>query len=100
MEDLTRPSTHILRLLRWGRTLARHGALRGIEGDPNTPPQVRRLTRIARFGTFQPRNPDYAPIEGQPDQDPGQPAVERARAHHLRPNRPSGRHTSTMAIST
>ena len=60
MEGLTRPATHILRLLRWGRTLARHGALRGIEGDPNTPPQVRRLARIARFGARQPRVPDYA----------------------------------------
>jgi len=57
---VTRPSTHIWRLLAWGRTLARHGALRGIERDPNTPPQVRRLTRIARFGTFQPAEPDYA----------------------------------------
>jgi len=57
---VTRPATHILRLLRWGRTLARHGALRGIESDPNTPPQVRRLCRIARIGTFQPRTPDYA----------------------------------------
>ncbi len=57
---MTRPSTHILRLLRWGRTLARHGALRGIERDPNTPQQVRRLIRIARFGTIQPREPDYA----------------------------------------
>jgi len=57
---LTRPATHLLRLLRWGRTLAKHGALRGIERDPNTPPPVRRLARIARFGTFQPREPDYA----------------------------------------
>ncbi len=57
---MTRPATHILRLLRWGRTLARHGALRGIERDPNTPPQVRRLVRVARFGTFQPAAPDYA----------------------------------------
>ena len=60
MEDLTRPSVHIWRLLKWGRTLARHGALRGIEGDLNTPPQVRRLVRVARFGTVQPRIPDYA----------------------------------------
>ncbi len=57
---MTRPSTHIFRLLSWGRTLARHGALRGIEGDPNTPPQVRRLMRVARLGTIQPRAPDYA----------------------------------------
>ena len=57
---MARPSTHILRLLKWGRTLARHGALRGIENDPNTPPQVKRLARIARFGTVQPKEPDYA----------------------------------------
>jgi ubiquinone biosynthesis protein len=57
---MTRPTTHILRLLRWGRILAKHGALRGIERDPNTPPQVRRLVRIARLGTFQPATPDYA----------------------------------------
>jgi ubiquinone biosynthesis protein len=57
---VTRPATHILRLLRWGRILARHGALRGIERDHNTPAQVRRLTRIARFGTLQPAQPDYA----------------------------------------
>ncbi len=57
---MTRAATHLLRLLRWGRTLARHGALRGIEGDPNTPPQVRRLVRIARFGTSQPSVPDYS----------------------------------------
>lgn len=57
---MTRPSRHILRLLGWGRTLAKHGALRGIERDQNTPPPVRRLVRIARFGTFQPATPDYA----------------------------------------
>ena len=57
---MTRPTTHIWRLLKWGRTLAKHGALRGIEADPNTPPPVRRLVRIARFGTFQPKTPDYA----------------------------------------
>lgn len=57
---MTRPATHIWRLLKWGRTLAKHGALRGIEGDANTPVQVKRLARIARFGTFQPKQPDYA----------------------------------------
>jgi ubiquinone biosynthesis protein len=50
----------VLRLLRWGRTLAKHGALRGIEASPTTPPPVRRLCRIARFGTIQPTLPDYA----------------------------------------
>ncbi|MDE1467228.1 2-polyprenylphenol 6-hydroxylase [Aurantiacibacter sp. D1-12] len=57
---MTRPSTHIWRLLKWGRTLAKHGALRGIERDPNTPAPVKRLIRLARFGTFQPSEPDYA----------------------------------------
>ena len=57
---MARPATHIWRLLKWGRTLARHGALRGIERDPNTPAPVKRLARIARFGTVQPREPDYA----------------------------------------
>ncbi|WP_173425730.1 2-polyprenylphenol 6-hydroxylase [Aurantiacibacter marinus] len=57
---MTRPATHIWRLLKWGRTLARHGALRGIERDANTPDPVKRLARIARFGTIQPKEPDYA----------------------------------------
>ena len=52
--------THLWRLLRWGRTLARHGALGGIERDPLTPPPVRRLLRVARFGLRQPDVPDYA----------------------------------------
>jgi len=40
--------------------LARHGALRGIERDPNTPPPVRRLAKLARFGARVPRVPAYA----------------------------------------
>jgi ubiquinone biosynthesis protein len=60
VEGLTRPVTHILRLLRWGRVLARHGALRIVEDGINTPPPVRRLCKLARFGTTQPRRPDYA----------------------------------------
>jgi ubiquinone biosynthesis protein len=60
VEDLTTSVTHLWRLLKWGRTLARHGALRGIENDPMTPPQVRRLARIARFGAAEPATPDYA----------------------------------------
>lgn len=53
-------ATHLYRLLKWGRTLARHGALRGIERDPLTPPAVRRLVRIARFGARVPDSPAYA----------------------------------------
>ena len=57
---MTASVTHLWRLLKWGRTLARHGALRGIEQDPMTPPPVRRLARIARFGARTPATPDYA----------------------------------------
>jgi ubiquinone biosynthesis protein len=57
---LTSSVTHLWRLLKWGRTLARHGALQGIEEDPLTPPPVRRLARIARFGARIPPTPDYA----------------------------------------
>ncbi|APG62380.1 2-polyprenylphenol 6-hydroxylase [Sphingorhabdus lutea] len=57
---MTKASTHIYRLIKWGRILAKHGALRGLEADRNTPPQVKRLFRIARFGTIQPKEPDYA----------------------------------------
>ena len=49
---MTSSVTHLWRLLKWGRTLARHGALTGIEQDPMTPPQVRRLARIARAKTY------------------------------------------------
>jgi ubiquinone biosynthesis protein len=34
--------------------------LREIERNRNTPVQVKRLCRIARLGTFQPKEPDYA----------------------------------------
>jgi ubiquinone biosynthesis protein len=57
---MTSSVTHLWRLLKWGRTLARHGALRGIERDPATPPAVRRLVRVARFGAPGPAKPQYA----------------------------------------
>jgi ubiquinone biosynthesis protein len=57
---LTSHTTHLWRLITWGRTLARHGALQAIESNRNLPLQVRRLCRVARFGTFQPKVPDYA----------------------------------------
>ncbi|MES2121031.1 MAG: 2-polyprenylphenol 6-hydroxylase [Pseudomonadota bacterium] len=57
---MTSSVTHLWRLLKWGRTLARHGALQGIEDDPLTPAPVRRLARIARFGARIPPTPDYA----------------------------------------
>jgi len=57
---LTRPTTHLWRLIRWGRILARHGALRGLERDPNTPMPVRRLIKIAHIGARIPKTPHYA----------------------------------------
>ena len=57
---MTRPTTHLWRLLKWLRTLARHGALAGIERDPMTPLQVKRIIRIARFGARVPKIPAYA----------------------------------------
>ena len=57
---MTAHITHIWRLLKWGRILARHGALRGIERDPLTPAPVRRLVRLARLGARVPRQPRYA----------------------------------------
>jgi ubiquinone biosynthesis protein len=57
---VTASAVHLYRLLKWGRILARHGALRGIERDPNTPAPVRRIARIARFGARVPRVPAYA----------------------------------------
>ena len=56
---MTASITHIGRLLGWGRTLARHGALQGLERDPTTPAGVRRLIRVARFGARVPRQPRY-----------------------------------------
>ncbi|MES2754368.1 MAG: 2-polyprenylphenol 6-hydroxylase [Pseudomonadota bacterium] len=57
---MTATVTHLWRLLKWGRTLAKHGALRGLERDPNAPAQLRRLSRLLRFGSFAPRQPRYA----------------------------------------
>ena len=79
---MTQPITHVFRLLRWGRTLARHGALRGIEHDRNTPPQVRRLCRLARLGTVQPRQPDYAGAF----QDIGPAAIKLGQTLATRPD--------------
>ncbi|MES2986295.1 MAG: AarF/UbiB family protein, partial [Pseudomonadota bacterium] len=53
-------AVHFWRLLKWGRILARHGALRGIERDPNTPKPVRRVARLARLGARVPEVPRYA----------------------------------------
>ena len=57
---MTARITHLWRTLKWGRTLARHGALLGIERDSNAPASIRRLVRIARLGSFPPYPPAYA----------------------------------------
>ena len=57
---MTRATVHVWRLLKWGRTLARHGALTGIERDAVTPKAVRRLVKLARFGARVPAEPRYA----------------------------------------
>lgn len=79
---MTAAVTHLWRLLKWGRTLARHGALRGIESDPKTPPQVRRLARIARFGARIPDKPDYAAAL----QEIGPPAIKLGQTLSTRPD--------------
>lgn len=79
---MTRTSTHILRLLKWGRVLARHGALRGIENDRNAPAQVKRLCRIARIGARQPMEPDYAGAF----QEIGPAAIKLGQALATRPD--------------
>ncbi|MDO9487851.1 MAG: ubiquinone biosynthesis protein UbiB, partial [Sphingomonadaceae bacterium] len=56
---MTTAVTHLWRLLRWGRTLAKHGALIGIERDGNVPPTVRRFAKLARFGARVPAIPTY-----------------------------------------
>ena len=57
---MTATVVHLWRLRKWGRILARHGALRGIEQDPHTPRPVRRVARILRFGSHLPKVPEYA----------------------------------------
>jgi ubiquinone biosynthesis protein len=79
---MTASVVHVWRLLKWGRVLARHGALRGIERDPNTPPPVRRLCRIARFGARVPEIPTYA----EAFQEIGPAAIKLGQALATRPD--------------
>jgi ubiquinone biosynthesis protein len=57
---LTTTVTHLWRVLRWGRTLGKQGALRPFETMQDAPPALRVLARLARFGTFAPKEPRYA----------------------------------------
>ncbi|HYI64209.1 MAG TPA: 2-polyprenylphenol 6-hydroxylase [Allosphingosinicella sp.] len=79
---MTSSPVHIWRLLKWGRVLARHGALRGIERDPNTPPPVRRLAKLARFGARIPDVPTYA----EAFQEIGPAAIKLGQALATRPD--------------
>jgi len=79
---LTAAVIHLWRLLKWSRTLARHGALRGIERDPLTPPNVRRLCRVARFGSRVPAKVDYAAAL----QEIGPAAIKLGQALATRPD--------------
>ena len=82
VENLTTATTHLFRLLKWGRTLARHGALQGIERDSLTPPNVRRLVRLARFGLRMPAVPNYAAAM----QEIGPAAIKLGQALATRPD--------------
>jgi ubiquinone biosynthesis protein len=79
---MTTPAVHIWRLLKWGRVLARHGALRGIERDPLTPAPVRRLAKLARFGARVPDEPTYA----EAFQEIGPAAIKFGQALATRPD--------------
>lgn len=57
---MTTTLTHIVRYIRWGRTLARHGTLRIFEHHKEAPLSIRLIARVARFGTFAPKVPRYA----------------------------------------
>jgi ubiquinone biosynthesis protein len=59
---VTSPATHLIRLARWGVTLARRRALVGIENDPNAPAGLRQMVRFARLATLTGKagKPDYA----------------------------------------
>jgi ubiquinone biosynthesis protein len=57
---VTSPAKHIWRLGKWARIAARHGALRGIQHDPNTPVPVKRLIGLFSIGAIKSRLPDYA----------------------------------------
>lgn len=74
--------THLWRLLKWGRTLARHGALRGIEQDIFTPRPVRRILRLARLGAHVPAQPRY----GEAFQALGPAAIKLGQSLATRPD--------------
>ncbi|MCG2841864.1 2-polyprenylphenol 6-hydroxylase [Sandaracinobacter sp. RS1-74] len=53
-------ATHAWRLAGDIRRLARHGALRPFESNPDVPPPARLAARLLRLGSNAPETPDYA----------------------------------------
>ena len=91
LEDLTSSVTHLWRLVKWGRTLARHGALRGIEEDPlhaAARPQA-DLRCIARFGARAPPTPRLCDSAGRdrPGGDQARPGAVDASGSGRRKRR-------------
>jgi ubiquinone biosynthesis protein len=82
LENLTTSVTHLWRLAKWGRTLARHGALQGIKNDPLTPPPVRKLIWFVSLGVRIPPTPDYA----RALQEIGPAAIKLGQALSTRPD--------------
>ncbi|MCW2383119.1 MULTISPECIES: 2-polyprenylphenol 6-hydroxylase [unclassified Sphingobium] len=79
---MTAHITHLWRLGKWGLTLARHGALRGIARDPNTPPSIRRFARITSIVTGAPQIPRY----GEAFQTIGPAAIKLGQSLATRPD--------------
>jgi ubiquinone biosynthesis protein len=79
---MTSHVTHLWRLGKWGLTLARRGALRGIARDPNAPPSVRRFATLASLLTRAPQEPRY----GEAFQAIGPAAIKLGQSLATRPD--------------
>ncbi|BAK68249.1 ubiquinone biosynthesis protein [Sphingobium sp. SYK-6] len=79
---MTSHVTHLWRLGKWGFTLARRGALRGIARDRNAPPSVRRFARLASLLTWAPQQPRY----GEAFQAIGPAAIKLGQSLATRPD--------------
>ncbi len=79
---MTSDLRHLLRVMGWGRTLAKYGVLRVFETNPHTPPALKRLARLARVGTGAPKSPDYV----RAFQDMGPAAIKLGQALATRPD--------------
>ncbi|MGB3723872.1 MAG: 2-polyprenylphenol 6-hydroxylase [Pacificimonas sp.] len=79
---MTSDLRHMLRVISWGRTLARHGVLRVFETNPHAPAALKRLSRIARIASGAPKEPDYVAAF----QDLGPAAIKLGQALATRPD--------------